>query len=235
MKPVLIFEHIPSSNPGLFRKFLEDRSLPYRIIHVNEGESLPLLDQLEEYSGLCFLGGTESVTQATKVMLQEMDLIKHARKTGLPMIGHCLGGQLISKALGGEVKKNDVEEFGWSALAVCESREARQWLTGNQDEFHAMQWHSDTFSIPPGATRILSGEYCENQAFVLDNILAMQFHIEIDLDTIMHWALDLSEKHPPKDAGTQSGPEIVDETEHKCAVSSQLAIQLYQHWLEHLG
>ena len=141
---------------------------------------------------------------------------------------------LLSKALGGEVRKNEVEEFGWSKLNMCDNQQAKQWLPVDFDEFYAMQWHSDTFSLPPDATQILRGEHCANQAFVLNEILAMQFHIEIDLDTIRHWAIDLAEKHPAKTKSVQSGREVIEETEYKFAVSSKLAKHLYECWLNFL-
>ena len=97
-----------------------------------------------------------------------------------------------------------------------------------------MQWHSDSFSIPPGATRILSGTHCANQAFVDGNVLGMQFHIEIDLDTIRHWARDLEEKHPAESASTQSGDTIMSLVDHHFPISENIARQLYSRWITFL-
>ena len=234
MKPVLIFEHIESSNAGLFAQFLNDHDIPFTTVYPNQGDTVPDVHSLDNFSGLCFLGGTESVTAPTPAMLQEMTLIQAASDKGMPLIGHCLGGQLISRALGGTVEKHRVEEFGWSLLVAEDNKKSLEWLPGLDNNYYAMQWHSDTFSIPPQATPILSGKHCRNQAFVIDNILAMQFHIEIDPDTIRQWAIDLKDKHPPLSASVQSGDIIMQELNENFKVSSQLAHHLYSKWLSFL-
>ncbi len=234
MKPVLIFEHIESSNAGLFAEFLQEHNVPLEVIHPNQGDEIPGSDSLSAWSGLCFLGGTESVTSPTPAMVEEMALISSARELNLPMIGHCLGGQLISQALGGEVRKHDVEEFGWSTLIPESTAELAEWLPGPPERLVAMQWHSDSFSIPPGATKILGGEYCENQAFVDGNVLGMQFHIEINLESIRHWAIDLEEKHPPQSPSVQSGETIMSMNGENFPASRKIAWQLYSRWLEFL-
>ncbi len=234
MKPVLIFEHIESSNAGLFSRFLSERKIPFTTIRPNHNEPVPDSSCLADFSGLCFLGGTESVTAPTPAMLKEITLIQAAAKTGLPVIGHCLGGQLISRALGGKVEKHSVEEFGWSLLHAENNEASLEWLPESRHDFYAMQWHSDTFSVPANATTILSGRHCQNQAFVVDNILAMQFHIEIDLKTINKWAIELKDKHPPLSASVQSGEMIMQQLEKNFEVSSRLANHLYSKWITFL-
>ena len=234
MKPILIFEHIDTSGPGLFETFLNTRSIPYRILYPNHGEEVPDPEDISSYSGLCFLGGTESVTEPTNTMLKEIDLIKTAKGSGMPVIGHCLGGQLISKALGGEVNRQHFDEFGWSRLYSENNQASREWLAGMPTELFAMQWHSDTFTLPRGATRILWGGHCINQAFVFGNTLAMQFHIEIDAVMIEHWSIDLVEKHPARSESVQSGKQIMDLKAYNYEVSRKLAEQLYSKWAEDL-
>lgn len=232
MKPVLIFEHITSSNPGLFSRFLDEHAIPYQLLYPNQGDTVPPGSELSNYSGLCFLGGIESVVNPTSAMQDQIKLIRHARQENIPMIGHCLGGQLISQALGGEVSKHEVEEFGWSRLLLEQNPVASSWLPRPGKELLAMQWHSDSFSIPDGATRILSGVHCSNQAFVYDNILAMQFHIEIDMTTIRVWAENLKDKHPPESASVQSGESIMELAEDNFRISKDIAYQLYSKWVK---
>ena len=158
MKPILIFEHIESSNAGLFELFLIKNAIPFQTRRPNLGDAIPNNIELDSYSGFCFLGGIESVTEPTEAMLKEIHLIETAINREVPVIGHCLGGQLISKALGGEVSKHELEEFGWSTLYPEQNQLAYDWLPNILTELKAMQWHSDTFTIPDGATRILSGD-----------------------------------------------------------------------------
>ncbi len=234
MKPVLIFEHIQTSGPGLFEKFLNECSIPYQILRPNQGDQVPANAEIPKYSGFCFLGGVESVTEPTDAMLSEIELIKTAANLGKPMIGHCLGGQLISNAFGGQVKKHMIEEFGWSRLHPDNKQIAQLWGIDLSLQLTAMQWHSDTFSIPEGATRILKGDFCINQAFVMGNTLAMQFHVEIDYEMIKHWAIDLVEKHPQGNDSVQSGLQIMNSIENNFAISQKLAWQLYNKWIEDL-
>jgi len=168
-------------------------------------------------------------------MLRELHLIEVAADMQMPVIGHCLGGQLISKALGGEVNKHDHEEFGWSTLYPEDNLLASEWLPDTFTDLMAMQWHSDTFTIPDSATRILSGEYCKNQAFVYGKILAMQFHIEIEAEMIKHWALGLSEKHPSPGKGVQTDTQIMTMLRTNFDISQKLAMHLYKRWLENFS
>jgi GMP synthase-like glutamine amidotransferase len=232
LKPVLIFEHIETSGPGLFETFLNERSIPFQVLRPNQGDQVPDISQLTNYSGLCFLGGIESVTEPTEAMLKEMRLIETAVEVQMPVIGHCLGGQLISKALGGEVRKHDLEEFGWSTLYPEQNQLASEWLPDISTELKAMQWHSDTFTIPREATRILKGDYCHNQAFVYGKTLAIQFHIEIETNMIKHWALDLTEKHPTSSESVQSGEQVMKLIDTNFDISQKLAIHLYNRWLD---
>jgi GMP synthase-like glutamine amidotransferase len=235
MKPILIFVHIESSGPGLFETYLRSRTIQYEIIRPNRGEAIPGPGDISYSSGLCFCGGMESVTEPTSWMLDEIRLIQEASKVGKPVIGHCLGGQLICKALGGQVMRQQQEEFGWSRLYKECNQTSSRWLKNTPDELFAMQWHNDSFTIPTGATRILTGSNCINQAFVYGNMLAMQFHMEADRETIRNWATELVENHPRASESVQTGREIMANLENYYPVSKQLAYRLYPVWLEYVG
>ena len=94
-----------------------------------------------------------------------LDLIRQAAAKNIPVLGHCLGGQLMAKALGGQVGRNAIKEIGWGTVNRVDGPEAEAWL-GDLDHFEAFHWHGETFSIPPGAVRILGNDNCANQAFV---------------------------------------------------------------------
>ena len=128
-----------------------------------------------------------SVNDSLPWIAQELVLIRQAVAADMPVIGHCLGGQLMSLALGGEVTRNPVKEIGWGRVTATDTAEARDWLADTH-AFDAYQWHGETFSLPDGAVRILGGEYCANQAYVLGGIhLGMQFHIEMTEALIRDW------------------------------------------------
>ncbi|NTV10706.1 MAG: type 1 glutamine amidotransferase [Zoogloea sp.] len=183
MKPIAIFRHSATEGPGHFATFLDRHSIPWQLIRIDEGDPLPA--DSGEFSGLCFMGGPMSVNDDLPWIPPVLALIREADAAGLPVIGHCLGGQLMSKALGGAVGRNPVKEIGWHAVSACDSAEAREWL--GQPGFEAFHWHGETFSLPPGAVRILSSAACENQAFVLGKHLGMQCHVEMTEEMIRAW------------------------------------------------
>ena len=109
-----------------------------------------------------------------------------AVRKDIPVLGHCLGGQLLSKALGGSVRANPYKEIGWGEVRVCDNGIAREWL-GELQAFDGFQWHGETFSIPPGATRVLENAHCANQAFAIGKHFAMQCHVEMTEELIRAW------------------------------------------------
>ncbi len=177
MKPVRIFRHVACEPPGYLGTCLEARSCPYEVVCLDEGIAVPR--DLEAVAALVFMGGPGNVNEPTGWMQQEMELIRHARTYGLPLLGICLGAQLICKALGGSVMPAATLEVGWHAVEQVADASATGWFAGLPARFEVFQWHAHTYTIPPGAVPLLRGRCAEQQAFALDNILAMQFHLEI--------------------------------------------------------
>src|SRR5689334_4429861 len=186
MKPVVIFRHAASEGPGYFATYLDRRSVPWRVVRVDEGEPTP--PDPREFSGLTFMGGPMSVNDDLPWIAPTLKLIRAAVDANVPVLGHCLGGQLISKALGGVVTRNPVKEIGWGPVDVLEG--GGEWFGSGARAFVSFHWHGETFSIPSGATRILSSPHCANQAFTLGSHLAMQCHVEMTPELIRAWCLD---------------------------------------------
>ena len=182
MKPVAIFRHFHTEGPGYFATFLERHDIPWRLIRIDENDPVPT--SADEFSGLCFMGGPMSVNDDLPWIPLALSLIRDAVAEDKPVLGHCLGGQLMSKALGGTVSRNPVKEIGWGKVSVLPDGEA--WLSG-MDSFLSFHWHGETFTIPAGATRILESEWCANQAFVIGNSLGLQCHVEMTEDMIRAW------------------------------------------------
>src|SRR5213082_2669195 len=161
MKPVAIFRTARSEGPGYFATYLERRSIASQMIAIDEGATLPR--DAARFSGLCFMGGAMSVNDVLPWIPAALELIRDAVRKDVPVIGHCLGGQLMARALGGAVRANGVKEIGWGEVRVADNEVAREWLGGLQS-FESFHWHGETFSIPPGATRVMQNAHCENQA-----------------------------------------------------------------------
>ena len=187
MKPVAIFRHSPTEGPGYFAIFLERHGIPWRLIAIDEGEAVPAT--ADGFSGLCLMGGPMSVNDPLPWIEPVCALIRDTAAQEVPVIGHCLGGQLMSKALGGRVTRNPVKEIGWGEARSEDNATARHWLGEWAGQSGTVfQWHGETFSIPPGATRLLANGYCANQAFALGPHLGMQCHVEMTPEMIATWS-----------------------------------------------
>src|SRR5262249_41621874 len=136
-----------------------------------------------------FMGGPMSVNDDLPWISEALGLINRAVEADIPVLGHCLGGQLISKALGGKVTRNGVKEIGWGKVAGAEGAAASEWF-GDTREFAGFHWHGETFTIPPRATRLAESPYCANQAFALGKHLGMQCHVEMTSELIRTWCAD---------------------------------------------
>lgn len=107
----------------------------------------------------------------------------------IPVIGHCLGGQLMARALGGTISASPQPEIGWQAISYEDTPLVQEWF-GDAPTDTAIQWHYESFSIPTGATKLASSPACPNQAWAIGPHLAMQFHIEINEAKIDSWVND---------------------------------------------
>ncbi|MGH8245452.1 MAG: type 1 glutamine amidotransferase, partial [Gammaproteobacteria bacterium] len=209
MKPVLILQHIDDGGPGLFARFLEKSGVPYSILRPDRGEPVPDADRLYAFSGISLCGGTQSANDPDTWILQEIDLLRAAAHRGMPVLGHCLGGQLLAKALGGDVHRHPVPEFGWLALFPAGTPVSDFWLNGLRAPLVAMQWHYDAFTLPPGAHTILTGQHCPIQAFARGPLLGMQFHIEATRETVLRWVTGLSRHLPAAGPSVQTAEEVL--------------------------
>lgn len=228
MKPVAIFRHFPSEGPGYFATFLDRHSIPWRLVRLDENEVVPTA--AHGFSGFVFMGGPMSVNDPLPWIEPACRLIRAAAAAGRPLLGHCLGGQLIAKALGATVTKNPVKEIGWGPVRVLDDAAAREWF-GELVAFEAFHWHGETFGIPPGARRLLESPHCANQAFALGNTLAMQCHVEMTEDMIRQWcgegAAEIAAAGGP---AVQSPAQILVGAGQKVTALHAVADRLYGRW-----
>lgn len=236
MKPVAIFRHSPTEGPGYFAIFLEQHGIPWELIAVDEGAPVP--EQANAYAGLCFMGGPMSVNDPLPWIDPICALIRNAVEMNIPVIGHCLGGQLISKALGGQVSKNPCKEIGWGGGFGEISAIARHWLGRFSGASGTVfQWHGETFSIPQGATRLFTNAYCANQMFALGPHLGMQCHVEMTPEMIAKWCDQWAAEAAAvaDQPSAQSTEAMLSEIASNLPRMRELSEQLYSVWIQGLS
>ncbi|MBL8491123.1 MAG: type 1 glutamine amidotransferase [Rhodocyclaceae bacterium] len=229
MKPVAIFRHSPGEGPGYFATFLDAHSIPWQLVKADEGEAIP--EGPEQHAGLCFMGGPMSVNDDLPWIPPVLRLIRAAVGADIPVIGHCLGGQLMSKALGGQVTRNPVKEIGWGT--VRPTAETAGWLDATSP-FEAFHWHGETFSIPSGGSRILESRFCANQAFVLGPHLGMQCHVEMTEAMIRLWNRQWAEESATASESVQTPGQMYEGLDARIAAMRVVADRLYGRWIEGL-
>jgi GMP synthase-like glutamine amidotransferase len=227
MKPIAIFRHSAGEGPGYFATFLDTHGIPWQLIRIDAGDAP--LTTLADSSGLCFMGGPMSVNDGLPWLPPVFELIRGAVAANVPVIGHCLGGQLISKALGGVITKNPVKELGWGAVETTDAA-AREWL-GDLERFEAFHWHGETFSLPAGAQRILRSAWCENQAFVMGPHLAMQCHVEMTEAMIRLWNRQWADENAVPSPSVQQPEEMYERIDERIAAMRIAADRLYTRWI----
>ena len=201
---------------------------------VDAGDAVPR--DARRFAGLVFMGGPMSANDDLPWIGPALELIRDAVRKDVPLLGHCLGGQLMAKALGGAVRPNGVKEIGWSEVRVLHSALARDWL-GETQGFESFHWHGETFSIPPGATRLLSSAHCENQAFALGKHFGMQCHVEMTAELIHDWLESgAHEIHASRQSpAVQCPDEILADLEGRLERLHRIAGRIYERWLEGLS
>ena len=232
MKPIAIFRHAPTEGPGHFASFLDRNALTWKLIRIDAGDTAPPMP--DDYAGLVFMGGPMSVNDNLPWISPILSLIRAAVAADMPVLGHCLGGQLIAKALGGEITRNPIKEIGWGTVRSVAGPDTRHWL-GDIDAFEAFHWHGETFSTPPGATRILESAYCRNQAFVMGKHLGMQCHVEMTDEMIRDWcAVGAEEIAASPSPAVQTPQQMQAMSPTLLPRLNQVAESLYTRWIEGL-
>lgn len=229
----LVVQPVDIVGAGLIKDELEQDGwlLDTRLMD-QPGSFLP--DSLTGFNALIILGGPMNVYEETAYpYLKQVDrLIKEAIGNDLPVLGACLGGQLIAKALGAPVTRNPVQEIGWYQMRLTAAGIKSPFFKDLPGAFPVFHWHSDTFALPGGASHLASTSACVNQAFSYGpHVLAVQFHLEITPE-IIHtwnrvWAEDIEELH-----GSGSVEKLEAETDIIWHGYRQAAVQILKNWTD---
>ena len=145
----------------------------------------------------------------------EVRLIHKALEAGLPMLGICLGSQLIAKALGAKVRKNPEKEIGWYFVSPTGKGRDDPLVSHFSRKEKIFQWHGDTFDLPDGAVLLASSKLCKNQAFRYgNNVYGFQFHLEVDEPMIERWLRIPANKKEIEELGGKIDPDQIRKETH---------------------
>lgn len=232
MKPIAIIQHVALDGPEYFLDYLNRHTIPSRTFKVYDGDVLP--DEVGTYAGVASFGGPMSVNDEAVHgwILPEIDFLRRAVAADVPVIGHCLGGQLLARALDAQVRKAEIPEIGWINLQTESGMLAQEWFGGSLS-LRVFQWHSDSFDLPQGASLLASSAYCRNQAYLYDGRhLGMQFHCEVKVDMIRQWLrVGYQEIDAHNLPSVMSVEDIAASLEAGMAQSHAQADAIYRRWL----
>lgn len=236
MLPVVVFRFSQTEGPGYLGDFLTNQGILWDQLNVDSGDPVP--EDISGYSGIVLMGGPMSVNDDLPWIPPVLNLIRLAIEQRIPVLGHCLGGQLMSKALGASVGANPVKELGWGDVSKVGHNPAPEWLGELPSSFEVFQWHGETFTIPEGTTRLLESPFCTNQAWLLDNRhLALQCHIEMTATMIKAWCVSGADEleQAKGSPAVQSAEEMQFNVSERLAGLNQVANNLYGRWIQGLA
>jgi GMP synthase-like glutamine amidotransferase len=229
MRDIAVVRFSPAEGPGYLAGWLDARRIPWRLLPLDAGAAVP--NDAREFSGLALMGGPMSVNDPLPWIEPVCALLRDAVAAGVPVLGHCLGGQLLAKATGAAVTRARVAEIGWIDVDAGPGEAAREWF-GGRARFTTFQWHYDAFALPPGATRVLSNGFNASQGYVLDDRhLGLQCHIEMTRDLVAAWLLqDAAELPAASTPAMQNAADIARGLDARVAALNAVADDAYARW-----
>jgi GMP synthase-like glutamine amidotransferase len=176
-----------------------------------------LPDSIEQFAGVVILGGPMAVYDDFKYLLEEQALVRKAINSKIPLLGICLGSQLIVQAAGGKVYKGTKKEIGWHDVLISAAGRS-DVFRGLDNRVRVFQWHGDTYDLPPDATVLARSEFYP-QAFRVGSAIGIQFHLEVDEALIKRWMQEYKAELEREDLQMDDilpGPGDIDALEQKC-------------------
>ena len=229
---VLILQHLTHDGPAGLAQWLQAQGVAFDVFNTEAGDAFPA--SMAGYDALAVLGGEMGANDPLPSLRRAEALILEAMAHDLPVLGLCLGGQLMARALGARVAASPAPEVGWHRVDIAASPVAREWF-GDLSSATVFQWHYDAFDLPPQAELLASSAACPHQAFAIGRHLGLQFHVEVDAGKVATWAAAIDSRYDTAQASsTVHGPtRLVEDTRRHLEAQQVLAARLYARWLSH--
>ena len=216
MSDVLVIQNTRIEDSGYLGQLLSDDG--FEITSVNaKHEKIPK----EKFSVAIILGAPESVNDNLSYLIEEQKLIKNYVDNSIPVLGICLGSQLIAKTFGASVYRGPITEIGfYHDLKLSDNSKL---FAGFQNPFSVFHWHGDTFDLPSDAIRLASSENYQNQAFQYKSAIGLQFHLEVNEKMVNLW-LDKTEEKLDKIPNTDPQKIRLDVDRNISTVNTNMEI-----------
>ncbi len=203
----LAIRHMRIEHLGILEPIL--KGIGFDVEYMDTAEGMLLRRSLEDYSLFVVLGGYMGAYEEEKYpfLSYEYKLMEEVLKRDMPLLGICLGAQMLAKVLGARVYKGKKgKEIGWMEVYKVGEHD---YFKDFPERLTVFQWHGDTFDLPIGAIRVYSSERYENQAFVFKRAVGLQFHIEVDQSMVKEWASAYKDELTQENTNLQLPAEMI--------------------------
>jgi GMP synthase (glutamine-hydrolysing) len=182
---VQVLQHVAPEGPGRIARELEARGFPSKVTRIDLGEAVP--KNLDGTAALIVMGGPMGVYEADRYphLREEQRLIELALRDGVPVLGVCLGSQLLAATLGARVYPGEQKEIGWFPVGLKKAAITDPLFASVPGSFWALHWHGDVFDLPADAVSLARSDLTEHQAFRFEkNAYGILFHLEANVDHV---------------------------------------------------
>jgi len=235
VKPVLVLQNLDGDGPAYLATWLRRAGVAFEVFNTQAGQAYP--ESIAGYRALALLGGEMSANDPLPSLRAAEHLIRQAIAANVPTLGHCLGGQLMARALGATVGRSPATEIGWHAIERAPVAAAQDWF-GAEPRQRVFQWHDESFALPHGAELLAGSAGCPHQAFAVGPHLAMQFHVELDATKLALWSASTDPRFLAMtgvESCVQDGATMRREAAQALPAQQRLADRIYARWLGAAG
>lgn len=234
-RPILVLQHAGCETPGVYEDELIERRLAFQRVLLDEGEELP---DWRAYGALVVMGGAMGVDEEAlhPWLVPEKRLIVEAVRAGVPYWGVCLGAQLLAESLGARVTRAPRPELGVLGVELTAAAAEDPVFCELPPSFRTLQWHRDTYELPPGAVQLARSTDCEQQAFAIGRAYGVQFHLEVDARLMGEWIGVPEYVAELEQAGGAGAPAaLLEDVRRAERESAPIARALFARWLERVA
>lgn len=231
---ILVFQHVPYEPLGTLDPLLKESG--FRIRYVNFGRDPHQRPSLDKYEALIVLGGPMNAHQIDTYpnLATEVNVIREAVDSGMSVLGICLGAQLLAKALGGRVARNEDREIGWCEVELTEAGCSDPVISSFAATQSVFQWHEDGIGLPDGAVHLATSPASPVQAFRYgEHAYGFQFHLEVDASLVERW-LTVPDNQPmlAEEAGRVDPQRIREQTSRRIGALQELSRATFSRWID---